>query len=125
MATFSIDFSESENVNLTVTQMAEDLWMVDIGGAQDAAVILLSTNQVYRLGLISEVDEDEIDYVEAAWDYLLSVIEQDEINFSEYYARMNDDFVDLYGPDFNMPVFCNQLDIATEQLKSYLREGGR
>jgi len=120
MAMFSIDLSKAQNVNLTVNQIDEDQWIVDIGTVDSAAVFTLSTQQVVQLGLI-DLSDDFIDYRTAAYDYLLGIVEQDEQNYVEYYSDVELNMKDLYGQDFDMEEFGSELDAATKDLKSYLR----
>lgn len=119
MANFSVDFSQSNDVNMSIFQVDEDQWIVDIGTPSSAAVIRLSTEQVERLGLIPEVI-DEIDYENAAWEYLLGVIEQDEMNYVEYYSDVTYNLKDQYGESFDMETFGRSLDRATQDLKSLI-----
>ncbi len=120
MAMFSIDLSKAQNVNLTVNQIDEDQWIVDIGTVDSAAVFTLSTQQVVQLGLIT-LSDDFIDYRTAAYDYLLGIVEQDEQNYVEYYSDVEFNMKDLYGQDFDMEEFGSELDAATKDLKAYLR----
>ncbi len=120
MAMFSIDLSKAQNVNLTVNQIDEDQWIVDIGTVDSAAVFTLSTQQVVQLGLIT-LSDDFIDYRTAAYDYLLGVVEQDEMNYVEYYSDVEFNMKDLYGQEFDMEEFGSELDAATKDLKAYLR----
>ena len=119
MANFSVDFSQSNDVNMSIFQVDEDQWIVDIGTSSSAAVIRLSTEQVERLGLIPVIaPEDIYDYQAAAWEYLLGVIEQDEMNYVEYYSDVAYNLKDQYGQDFDMEEFGNCLDAATKDLKA-------
>jgi hypothetical protein len=120
MANFSVDFSQSQNVNLSVFQVEEDQWILDIGTPASAAVIRLSTQQVQDLGLIPVIDVEEFDYENAAWEYLLGVIEQDEMNYVEYYSDVTYNLKDQYGGDFDMEAFGQFLDRATQDLKSLI-----
>ncbi len=120
MAMFSIDLSKAQNVNLTVNQIDEDQWIVDIGTVDSAAVFTLSTQQVVQLGLIT-LSDDFIDYRTAAYDYLLGIVEQDEQNYVEYYSDVEFNMKDLYGQEFDMEEFGSELDAATKDLKAYLR----
>lgn len=121
MAMFSIDLSKSRDVNLTVNQIDEDEWIVDIGSPSAGAVLTLNTQQVVNLGLISPVEDDPFDYNDAAWQYLLGVIEADENFYTQSYHQVVISMEDLYGADFDMDKFADALDDATKELKSYIR----
>lgn len=120
MAVFSADLTNlaTDEVNKSIIQLDEDTWLVDIGGSESAAVLTVTTAQATKLGFLGLGDND---YEKAAWNYLLGVIEQDEMNYAEYWFDVQDSMIDLYGEDFNMEAFGDELDKATKELKSYLR----
>ena len=123
MAVFSADLTNlvTDEVNKSIIQLDEDTWLVDIGGPEAAAVLTVTTAQAIKLGFLESQGLSDTDYEEAAWDYLLGVIEQDEMNYAEYRFDVQDSMIDLYGEDFDIEVFSNELDKATKELKSYLR----
>lgn len=123
MAVFSADLTNlvTDEVNKSIIQLDEDTWLVDIGGPEAAAVLTVTTAQAIKLGFLESQGLNDTDYEEAAWDYLLGVIEQDEMNYAEYRFDVQDSMIDLYGEDFDIEVFSNELDKATKELKSYLR----
>lgn len=123
MAVFSADLTNlvTDEVNKSIIQLDEDTWLVDIGGPEAAAVLTVTTAQAIKLGFLESQGLSDTDYEEAAWDYLLGVIEQDEMNYIEYRSDVQDSMIDLYGEDFDMEAFGNELDKATKELKSYLR----
>jgi hypothetical protein len=121
MAVFTADLTNlvADQVNKSIHQVDEDTWIVDLGSQEDAVVLTLTTAQAVKLGFLSDLDFT--DYQEAAWDYLLSVIEQDEMNYVEYYTSVQESMIDLYGDDFDMEAFGSELNQATKELKGYLR----
>lgn len=123
MAVFSADLTNllTDEVNKSIIQLDEDTWLVDIGGQEAAAVLTVTTAQAIKLGFLYPQPLNEADYEEAAWDYLLGVIEQEEMNYVEYYSSVQDSMIDLYGDNFDMEDFGKELDKATKELKEYLR----
>lgn len=124
MAVFTADLSKfnTDEVNKSIHQVNEDTWIVDLGTSEDAVVLTLTTAQAVRLGLLNNDPVEVISYVAAARDYLLGVIEQDEMNYMEYYPSVKENMLDLYGEDFDMESFGSELDKATKELKQYLRD---
>jgi hypothetical protein len=128
MANLNVNFSESD-VRARLQRSADGDWVVVFYSDRDKVEIEFSKDQMEQLQLFDTVadsdSEKEIDYRDAAYDYLFDLVVQDEQYFSDNYDTVAERLEDLYGKSFDMETFCGELDTATVELKKYLSNGGK